>query len=52
MTLDIEKSTAPLMWMERWLSEPRLRRYLDVCQGDSLVRWNCMSGISILAQCS
>ena len=34
MTLDIEKSTAPSMWMERWLSEPRLRRYLDVCQGD------------------
>ena len=53
MTLDIEKSTAPSMWMERWLSEPRLRRYLDVCQGDfaralELYEWNLDLGAVLM----
>ena len=53
MTLDIEKSAAPLMWMERWLSEPRLRRYLDVCQGDftralELCEWNLDLGAALM----
>lgn len=53
MTLDIEKSAAPLMWMERWLSEPRLRRYLDVCQGDfaralELYEWNLDLGAALM----
>lgn len=53
MTLDIKKSTAPLMWMERWLSEPRLRRYLDVCQGDfaralELYEWNLDLGAVLM----
>ena len=53
MTLDIEKSAAPLMWMERWLSEPRLRRYFDVCQGDfaralELYEWNLDLGAALM----
>lgn len=53
MTLDIEKSAAPLMWMERWLSEPRLRRYLDACQGDfaralELYEWNLDLGAALM----
>lgn len=53
MTLDIGKSTAPSMWMERWLSEPRLRRYLDACQGDfaralELYEWNLDLGAVLM----
>ncbi|MDO5024714.1 nuclear transport factor 2 family protein [Slackia piriformis] len=39
--------------MERWLSEPRLRRYLDACQGDfaramELYEWNLDLGAVLM----
>ena len=57
MTLSDKEHDAPSAWMKRWLSEPRLKRYLDVCQGDfaramMLYEWNLDLGAELMKDIS